>query len=263
MLFFCSIREIFDNGGAESYSRGRRIFKRTYDLEQNFIEEKTLRDDDSIAIDTVKFHKDAIVSCIDARQLEFTKTMVKAEKKMLDEVQSMDQQIRELVDMKNAFEDESILSRYQPSEGPKESAEDMTLTSIIDGEAKRSKKDLHDYLTPLLRLASDPENITKQEAIKICDACLRNCKERLTERANKMRCRLKEEKENLLKKHEHNSDGDQCQSQNLEETSIAALQQQEKVRGEISFRISILERRIQLHEETVSERYKVSESQVS
>jgi hypothetical protein len=108
-----------------------------------------------------------------------------------------------------------------------------------------------DYLTPFIQLiasAADHTNLTRDEALRARDACLRALKDRLLERANIINTRLNEEN-SLLSKRQAAFQRNQRDNDNADEDVF------EKFCAESMFRIQILEQRLVQHEETALKKY--------
>jgi hypothetical protein len=105
-----------------------------------------------------------------------------------------------------------------------------------------------DYLTPFLPGGgSAKKELTKEEALKANDLCLRALKERLVERANIISRRLDRENEALAKR--------QAAFQRSRDPVEGADEEYEKFCMDAMFRIQILEQRLQKHEETAMDKY--------
>ena len=111
-----------------------------------------------------------------------------------------------------------------------------------------------DYLSPYLSFVQNINEISKEEAILIRDSCTTTMKERLMERANIIQNRLNEEHERLT----------QCQTsyQHKLQTDSQSEEAFEKLCGEIAFKIKILERRLQEHEDASLDKVKALESKL-
>jgi uncharacterized protein (DUF2267 family) len=98
------------------------------------------------------------------------------------------------------------------------------------------------YLTPFLAKVRDPSKLTREEAQRVRDACLKALKERLLERSNIIQERLNEENQKLARKQEQfqrsQREGDMSGEEEFEHYSTEAM-----------FRIQILEERLRSHEE--------------
>lgn len=106
-----------------------------------------------------------------------------------------------------------------------------------------------DYLTPFLQHIADKNNLTRDEAQRARDACLKSLKDRVLERANIIQNRLNEENSKLSKRqatYQRNATREQDQ---------AADDEFEKFCSDAMFRIQILEQRLINHEETALKRY--------
>jgi hypothetical protein len=105
------------------------------------------------------------------------------------------------------------------------------------------------YLSPFLLHVEDIENITKEEAIQIKDAALATCKERLLQRADIIQNRLHEESIKLV-------DVQAKYQRDIEKTN-ETKKSFENASSKLTFRIKILEKRLQDHEDVSVEKYKV------
>ncbi|CAM9226675.1 unnamed protein product [Heterosigma akashiwo] len=107
---------------------------------------------------------------------------------------------------------------------------------------------LVDYLTPFLQNVQDPRSLTQQEALRARDACLKALKDRLIERANIIQTKLNAENAELSKKQA-------TFERNQRDSSEAAEEDFQREMHERVFRIQILERRLQQHEEAALKKY--------
>eukprot|EP00640_Fibrocapsa_japonica_P007581 CAMPEP_0113937326 /NCGR_PEP_ID=MMETSP1339-20121228/3971_1 /TAXON_ID=94617 /ORGANISM="Fibrocapsa japonica" /LENGTH=145 /DNA_ID=CAMNT_0000940045 /DNA_START=54 /DNA_END=491 /DNA_ORIENTATION=- /assembly_acc=CAM_ASM_000762 len=113
-----------------------------------------------------------------------------------------------------------------------------------------------DYLTPFLQSVPDPRHLTREEAQKARDSCLKALKDRLLERANIIQNRLAEENAKLAK--------EQATFQrNQRDTDQRAEEEFQKICSEAMFRIQILERRLVQHEEQALAKYAEMDSKLS
>lgn len=109
---------------------------------------------------------------------------------------------------------------------------------------------LTDYLTPFIASnVEDPMCLTRDEAQRTRDACLKSMKDRLLERANIIQNRLNEENQRLSKKQAT------FQRNSSRENDPAAEEEFEKFCERTMFTIAILEQRLVTHEETALRKY--------
>ena len=104
-----------------------------------------------------------------------------------------------------------------------------------------------DYLSAFLRNVVDPNQITKEEALSIRQACLDALKARLVERANIIQSKLHEENAKLGRKQEL--------FQRSQREGDFSTEEYEKYCTEAMFRIQILEQRLAAHEEAALRKF--------
>lgn len=104
-----------------------------------------------------------------------------------------------------------------------------------------------DYLTPFLKNVSDPNNLTREDALAIRQACLDALKARLVERANIIQSKLHDENAKLGKKQEL--------FQRSQREGDFSTEEYEKYCTEAMFRIQILEQRLAAHEEAALKKF--------
>lgn len=106
-----------------------------------------------------------------------------------------------------------------------------------------------DYLTPFLPEAFKPgtTELSKEQAQKANNGCLKALKDRLVERANIIQRRLDRENEDLAKR--------QAAFQRSRDAVEGADEEYEKFCMDAMFRIQILEQRLQKHEDTAMDKY--------
>lgn len=105
-----------------------------------------------------------------------------------------------------------------------------------------------DYLAPFLKTrASDPTNLTREEALAIRQACLDALKQRIVERASIIQSKLHEENSKLAKRQEL--------FQRSQREGDYSTEDYEKYCTEAMFRIGILEQRLLDHENNAPNKY--------
>eukprot|EP00956_Cyclotella_meneghiniana_P024642 scaffold49757_cov82-Cyclotella_meneghiniana.AAC.2 len=113
----------------------------------------------------------------------------------------------------------------------------------------------YDYLSPFLAQLDNPNNpLTKEEAIQVREACLKNLKERLMDRASIISSRLNDARGLLVQKQE---------ALNNDQTAPEDLRALELAVTDDTFRIKVMEKRLSEHEEMAIERYKALEMKLN
>ncbi|KAJ3015324.1 hypothetical protein HKX48_004663 [Thoreauomyces humboldtii] len=171
-----------------------------------------------------------------------------SEQGCLSAIKASDREVAEILTNRAGEEKEVVLSvsvydtmRNQtklPSEEKKEAAKE-------EEEAKAA--DL-DYLSPFLVSYPTPTRLTREEAFLVKDACLKNFKERLIDKANIIQNRLDDvtaEYQRRQLAYSRNAD-----SMTPEETETYV-----RFCNDALFKIHILEKRLAKHKETAPERY--------
>ncbi|EKX54526.1 hypothetical protein GUITHDRAFT_100003 [Guillardia theta CCMP2712] len=106
----------------------------------------------------------------------------------------------------------------------------------------------YDYLAPYLPKHAKQKALTKQDAQKVKDSCLKALKERLIDRAHIIETRLEEEQAALTKK--------QVGYQRQDKDKTSDDEEYEKYVNEAQFRIQILKQRRDRHEEIAKAKFK-------
>lgn len=173
--------------------------------------------------------------------------MMNAEKTAVAALRIINQEMTDLVRMRKREEDILRVDFSLKDDANSAGVEKIVEPKFIaDDEARQQHLD---YLSPFLLHVEDIENISKEETAQIKNACLATCKDRLLQRADIMQNRLHEESLKLAEiQAKYQQDNDKT------EKNKEAF---EKASSELTFRIKILEKRLQDHEDTSVEKYKV------
>jgi hypothetical protein len=193
-------------------------------------------------------HKDHSAMIADDDDLISHQRMNNAEKEMITAVRNLHLEILDLSRVRKR--DEAPFRIDQSSESDVKRVVARPKTSRTK-EANESENVAIDYLSPYLVYVEDVNNITKEEALNIRTSCLTTMKERLLERANIIQNRLNEEQDKLAQI--------QASYQQKVENNSVSEKEFEKVCGDIVFKIKILERRIQEHEDSSLDKLKTLE----
>ncbi len=183
----------------------------------------------------------------DEDSLHHHQELISIEKGVIMTVRNIHQESLELYRLRRREEGYQRDSLYQPTcdnDSPSVSARSMSPTTV-SGDKKviaTSCAWTNDYLSPYLVFVQDVDNITIQEALKIKESCVSTMKERILERTNIIQKRLMEENERLNQhqiSYQHNV-------QNHDERTDDF----EKMCSDITFKIQILEKRLQTQEDS-------------
>jgi len=131
-----------------------------------------------------------------------------------------------------------------------------------DEEAKKNGANLQpsvDYLTPFLTGLKDStgSRLTREEATRVRESCLRSLKERLLERANIIQNRLNDENVKLSKRQAT------FQRNASRDADPAAEEEFERFCADAMFTIGILEQRLVAHEESALKKYQQLDEKLS
>jgi hypothetical protein len=173
--------------------------------------------------------------------------VVNAERECFHAVRRADGEKDELLKMRKREEGNILLER-SIFDTARENAKQDAKQELRNEDAEELDARSVDYLTPFLQNVSDQLRISKDEAAKARESCLRALKDRLLERANIIQTRLDEENSALAKRQaafqrsqrDHDQGGDE---------------EFERFCSETMFRIQILEQRLTRHEETALQKY--------
>lgn len=186
-----------------------------------------------------------------------------AERECLNQMREADRQAKELLqrrDQEEALVVDVVAEDERIFGDGSFSLPAHLLVSVYDTERSRlalkpeKSEDVsdvpHDFLTPFLsrQLTPDAKPLTREEALKVRDDCLRSLKDRLVERATIVQSRLDEENAALSKRQasfQRNRD-------HMEPSDEAEY---ERYCQEAMFRIQILEQRLDRHTELSLHKY--------
>ncbi len=183
----------------------------------------------------------------DEDNLSHHQEMINIEKDIIMTVRNLHQENLELYRLRRreeGYQRDSLCQSTSDNDSPPVSARSKSPATVTgDKEIVKTSCDwTNDYLSPYLIFVQDENNITAQEALKIKEACVSTMKERLLERTNIIQKRLLEENERLNQyqiSYQH-------KLQNHEES----IDDFEKKCSDITFKIQILEKRLQTQEDS-------------
>ncbi|KAI8921991.1 hypothetical protein DFJ77DRAFT_444875 [Powellomyces hirtus] len=221
-----------------------KIIPSTREFKKPTAEQKTNFLDMSVAFEVDPYRKPR------KKQQLYTEllSLLNSEQGCLSAIKASDREVSEILANRTAEEADVslVVSVYDtmrnqtklPSEEKKEASKE---------EEENKAADL-DYLSPFLVSYPTPTKLSREEALSVKDACLKNFKERLIEKANIMQGRLDEvtgEYQRRQQQYSRNAD-----SMTPEETEAYV-----RFCNDALFKIHILEKRLAKHKETAPERY--------
>ena len=170
-----------------------------------------------------------------------------AEKECLSEARRAQNETADLISTRKHEEQEIVID--QPVFETASARRDLE-RKVQETEEEKEEGDKRqlDYLTPFL-MNIDPKDLTREDALKVKENCLKALKDRLLERANIIQNRLNEENKELAKYQA-------AFQRNQRDNDPDAEEQFEKECSEAMFRIQILEQRLVQHEESALKKYK-------
>ncbi len=178
--------------------------------------------------------------------------LMNEEKSTIAALRSIVQEMIDLVRMRKREEDVLRVDYSRKDDYTSTTGSSAKQQDNINSQKKKVRPKHLNYLSPYLLHVSDEHNITRKEAIQIKTACLAICKERLLQRADIMQHRLNEEGSKLARiQEEYRRNPDK--NEQIKSDFIKACE-------DLTFRIKVLEKRLQDHEELAVNKYKVSHS---
>lgn len=165
--------------------------------------------------------------------------LMESEKHITNSVRTLHLEYVDILRARRRDEDPSNTSLLKQKSSHDTEAE-TTRTNWIN--ESKSQTDAFDYLSPFLITVKDEKNMTKEETIQVHNACLEFTKDRLLQRADIIQLRLEEESKMLSELQKQYND-----------SLLAKRSERTKELGrmcnDITFKISILEKRLKQHED--------------
>ena len=195
------------------------------------------------------YHKDDITKTV-SNGIE----LIKCENATISAVKILNKEMIELRESHYGQEtnQNSNLLILQPGE-----MKTKSLSHPTGDYADKESKGTIDYLSPyMLQVDKQDSCLSKEDALKVKHACLQGLKERLLERANIMQSRLDKEKEKLARKQE--AFQNEIMGRTVDEQE-ALLKMYEDAR----FRITVLQKRLNEHEDKAIQKYKTLEAKLN
>lgn len=174
--------------------------------------------------------------------------VVASERDVLQEVRRAHIEANELLGVRRAEELDIAIDQPIFETASSRRVEQKAVEVSVEGKKERDKNQV-DYLTPFLQHLPDPTTLTREDAQRARDNCLKSLKDRLLERANIIQTRLNDENTALSKRQAT------FQRNSTRENDPGADEEFEKFCSEAMFRIQILEQRLVSHEETALKKY--------
>ena len=219
------------------------VAKRTFYVKENKVRTQYHYAKSCITRNTFNYDKERSAEDV-GDQLEVVRD---AEKECLSEVRRARNETADLITMRKHEELEIIIDQPVFESASSRRDEERKVQEILEEQEQGDKRQL-DYLTPFL-MSIDPKDLTREDAMKVKENCLKALKDRLLERANIIQNRLNEENKELAKYQA-------AFQRNQRDNDPDAEEQFEKECSEAMFRIQILEQRLVQHEESALKKYK-------
>lgn len=173
--------------------------------------------------------------------------MLQLEKECYSAVRHSEMETQELLKLRKR-EEGNIILEANIFDMARANASDEKFRDRTSDNEKETAASVSDYLTPFLQHVVDLDKITREEAHRARDQCLKALKDRLLERANIIQARLDDENAQLAKKQAAFQRSQREHDQGTDEEF-------EKYCSDAMFRISILEQRLTRHEEAALQKY--------
>lgn len=170
------------------------------------------------------------------------------EKSTVSSLRILNQEVMDIVRMRK-HEEDVVRVDFTNNKDDIASMNVETTTSADPKEENLLPSHL-EYLSLFLLPGQDLNSLTIEEAHQVSEFCLSSCRDRLLQRANIMQNRLSEERIKLAETEAKLVENDG----NISEATKQAL---EKTVKQIVFRINILDKRLNDHETSSVEKYKV------
>jgi len=242
------------------------LAKRTFYLSENRIRSQFHYPEGRITRRTVhhakdkaansQLHMEAASRIPSDADLEALQEVIGKERDCLQNVRRAHIQALEILENRQSEEDDILVDRpiYETA---RERRAEVKAKETVDRHEDVSNGFHVDYLTPFLQSVANPAAITRDEAQRARDNCLKSLKDRLLERANIIQNRLNEENARLSKRQAT------FQRNSSRENDPVAEEEFEKFCSEAMFRIQILEQRLVNHEETALKKYQDLDDKLS
>ena len=173
--------------------------------------------------------------------------VINAEKECLTTARHAQNETADLLTTRKHEEEEVIVDQPVFETAGKKGEEKKEEEKAEEREDEKDRRQL-DYLTPFLQNI-DPKSMSREDAQKVREACMKALKDRLLERANIIQNRLNEENSALAKTQANFQ-------RNQRENDPDTEEQFEKECSEAMFRIQILEQRLVQHEENALKKFR-------
>ncbi|KAG8437291.1 hypothetical protein GDO86_008119 [Hymenochirus boettgeri] len=148
------------------------------------------------------------------------------------------------------------ISIYDTDRNEKNKEKREAMEKAMQAENHRHRLLDLDYLAPFLAKLGDPEKLTHHEAQQVKENCLKDLKQRITDKANLMQARFEKETQELQKKQQWYQQNQMSMSKDDEEAYLDYC-------SDAMFRIHILETRLNKHKELAPHKYLALEERLN
>ncbi|GMI05467.1 hypothetical protein TrVE_jg4585 [Triparma verrucosa] len=240
-LLVLKMTEKYDRNAYKSAKED--IAKRTFYVSENKVRTHYHYADSCITRSTLVHDKERAAEDVG----ESLTDVINAEKDCLTAARYSQNETADVLTTRKHEEEDIIVDQpvFETAGGKKEEEKEEEKTEEMADEKDRRQLD---YLTPFLQNI-DPKSMSREDAQKVREACMKALKDRLLERANIIQNRLNEENSALAK---HQASFQRNQRDNDPDTE----EEFERQCSEAMFRIQILEQRLVQHEENALKKFK-------
>ncbi|GMI19216.1 hypothetical protein TeGR_g6973, partial [Tetraparma gracilis] len=180
--------------------------------------------------------------------------VLNCEKECLGAARASQSETFDILTQRRADEEEIVVVQPIFETAGEKRDEEKTMETEEEVEDEKDRRQV-DYLTPFLQNITDLKGITRDDAQRVREACLKALKDRLLERVNIIQNRLNDENTKLAKQQA-------AFQRNQRDNDPDAEEEFERFCSEAMFRIQILEQRLVQHEENALRKYKDMDSKL-
>lgn len=229
-------------------SASEDIAKRTYYVRENKVRTQYHYAANCVTRDTAQHDKERAAETQEEGGSDSLLEVLACEKECLSAARASQSETFDILSQRRADEEEIVVVQPIFETAGEKRDEEKTVETEEEREDEKDRRQV-DYLTPFLQNISDLKSITREDAQKVREACLKALKDRLLERVNIIQNRLNDENTKLAKQQA-------AFQRNQRDNDPDAEEEFERFCSEAMFRIQILEQRLVQHEENALRKYK-------
>ena len=225
------------------------IAKRTYYVKENRVRTQYHYANSCITRSTVGHDKERGVEAgNEGEATDGLLEVLNCEKECLSSARASQSETFDILTQRRSDEEEIVVVQPIFETAGEKREEEKQEEEEKGGEEEKDRRQV-DYLTPFLQNVGDLKDITREDAQRVREACLKALKDRLLERVNIIQNRLNDENTKLAKQQA-------AFQRNQRDNDPDAEEEFERFCSEAMFRIQILEQRLVQHEENALRKYK-------